>query len=144
MVRELGRVLEKAERRFVRRDETRAERDTGSRLSAGYVVSSILRSRVDDETIVAVIDPATQELVAKVAADVATEVERRLEHRMQVHFERMEGLVGRAAEGFGATLGSIDRRLTRLETNWDTRILDHERVIKNHNERIEKLEGAGS
>ena len=73
------------------------------------------------------VDPAVEELVRKVAAEVADEVagrletrltdriETRLEHRMQVHFERIEGLVQRAAEGYGATLESIDRRLDRLE-----------------------------
>ena len=76
------------------------------------------------------VDPATEELVRKVAIEVAnqvaSEIENRLEHRMQVHFERREGLVARAAEGYGATLGSIDRRLQKLEKKWDTKILDLE------------------
>jgi hypothetical protein len=71
----------------------------------------------------------------------ADALEDRLEHRMQVHFERMEGLVHRAAEGYGATLESIDRRLDRLETKWDTQIADHGSVLTDHGRRISALEG---
>ena len=120
---------------------------SGIRASAKCAVSSILRSRLDDATIVVLVDPATDELVRKVAKDVAeevaTEVGNRLEYRMQVHFERMEGLVTRAAEGFDATLGSIDRRLKRLEKKWDTRILDHERILSDHHDRLKTLERRG-
>ena len=91
-----------------------------------------------------VIEQLSPKLVAdvssKVAVEVAHAVETRLEGRMQIHFEQMEGLVKRAAEGYGATLGSIDRRLKRLEKKWDTKITDHDRVLANHNERISSLE----
>ena len=67
-------------------------------------------------------------------------LETRVEGRMQVHFERMEDLVKRAAEGYGGTLESIDRRLDRLETKWDTKIGDHDSILDNHNKRITTLE----
>ena len=38
-----------------------------------------------------------------------------MEVRMQMHFENMEGTVRLAAEGYGATLESINRRLTELD-----------------------------
>ena len=97
-------------------------------------------------------DPQFEELARRVAAEVVaqlspklvseitTSVESSMEHRMTVHFERMDGLVKRSAEGYGATLDSIDRRLTRLEKKWDTRISDHDRALSNHNERISRLE----
>ena len=97
-------------------------------------------------------DPRFEELARKVATEVIEQlspklvtaithsVEASMEQRMTVHFERMEGLVKLAAEGYGATLGSIDRRLKRLETKWDTKISDHDRVFANHNERISSLE----
>jgi hypothetical protein len=64
----------------------------------------------------------------------------RTEQRMQVHFERMEGLVRLTAEGFGATLGSLDRRMDRLERTCATRFIDYDRILGNHNERIGQLE----
>ena len=93
-------------------------------------------------------DPQFEELARKVATEVVEQLspkllrslEASMEQRMTVHFERMEGLVKLASEGYGATLGSIDRRLQRLETKWDTKISDHDRVLANHNERISSLE----
>jgi septation ring formation regulator EzrA len=69
-------------------------------------------------------------------------LETRVEGRMQVHFERMEDQVKRAADGYGEVLESIDRRLDRLETKWDTKIGDHDSILDNHNKRITTLESS--
>jgi hypothetical protein len=69
-------------------------------------------------------------------------LETRLEKRMQAHFERIEDLVQRAAEGYGATLESIDRRLDTLETKWDTQIADHGLILADRGRRISALEQA--
>ena len=66
--------------------------------------------------------------------------ETRLEHRMQVHFDRMEDSVQRAGEGYGGTLESIDRRLGRLEKQSHSKLSVHENVLRNHRARITKLE----
>lgn len=51
----------------------------------------------------------------ELAREVANEVLKAIEPRLQIHFERVQGLVKVAAEGYGGTLESIDRRLDRLE-----------------------------
>lgn len=81
-----------------------------------------------------------EQLSPKLVAEITNSVETSMERRMTVHFDRMEGLVKLAAEGYDATLKSIDRRLKRLEKKWDTKISDHDRVLANHNERISGLE----
>ena len=81
-----------------------------------------------------------EQLSPKLVTEITRSVETSMEQRMTVHFERMEGLVKMAAEGYGATLGSIDRRLKRLEKKIDTKVSDHDHVLANHNERISSLE----
>jgi hypothetical protein len=80
-------------------------------------------------------------IVSAVAAQLDA-LETRVEGRMQVHFERMEDQVKRAADGYGGVLESIDRRLDRLETKWDTKIGDHDSILDNHNKRITTLESS--
>ena len=80
------------------------------------------------------------EVAAEVASNVAAKVTDQLEHRLNVHFERTFDLVKRTAEGYGATLESLDRRLDRLERNWTARFGDHESLLRNHEQRITGLE----
>ncbi len=47
-------------------------------------------------------------------------LEGRLEERLTIHLEGVKDQVQRGAEGYGATLESIDRRLDRLEKDWNT------------------------
>ena len=113
-----------------------------------------MRSRADDETIVIVLE-STEELIRKVADEVATKVADevatkvatqvrqladQVELRLNVHFENTSDLVKRAAEGFDATLGSIDRRLDRLEEKVDNGFRDVAHVLKDHEQRITALE----
>jgi phosphopentomutase len=66
--------------------------------------------------------------------------EERAEKRMQMHFENLEGTVRLAAEGYGATLEGIDRRLEELNQKFDTKFGDHDLVLADHGKRISNLE----
>lgn len=68
------------------------------------------------------------------------DAERRLSDGARVHAENLEHEIKIAAEGYGATLESIDRELKRLDTKWDTQIADHNSVLLDHGKRIRKLE----
>ena len=101
-------------------------------------------------------DPQFEELATRLASQVSDAVsaaekrlseriddtERRLTDGARMHRENLETLVKAAADGYGATLESIDRRLDKLETKWDTQIADHGRVLADHGQRISALEQA--
>lgn len=86
------------------------------------------------------IAPETEELIRKVSAETADAIANRMEHRLNVHYERTADLIKRAAEGYGATLESIDRRLDRLEKKVDEGFIDHAIVLKDHEKRLRILE----
>lgn len=67
-------------------------------------------------------------------------LETRIEGRLAVQFEGVKDQVKRGAEGYGATLESIDRRLDRLEKDWNRNFRLHSSVLKNHADRIDVLE----
>ena len=77
-------------------------------------------------------DAQAEELIRKTADAIADQIE----HRMNVHFERMSDLVKRSADGYGATLESIDRRLDRLEKKVDNGFADQARVLRQHTSEI--------
>ena len=76
----------------------------------------------------------------EIAREVANEVLKAIEPRLQIHFERVQGLVTMAAEGYGGTLESIDRRLDRIEKDWKKDFDIHSKALKNHAERIDAIE----
>ena len=77
-------------------------------------------------------DPQFEELATRLASHVSGAVsaaekrlteriddaERRLTDGARMHRENLETLVKMAADGYGATLESIDRRLEELNTKW--------------------------
>ena len=69
-----------------------------------------------------------------------TAAEKRLSDGAQVHMEELKTLVKLTAEGYGATLESIDRRLDRLEQKVDNGFSDHAKLLANHEQRITELE----
>lgn len=69
-----------------------------------------------------------------------TSAKNDLKQFVQVRCEELKDHVKMAADGYGGTLESIDRRLKELSTKWDTRIADHDLVLRNHTRRLEKLE----
>ena len=66
--------------------------------------------------------------------------EERAELRMKMHFENLEDKVTLAAEGYGATLDGINRKLADLNEKVDNGFRDHALVLTDHGERIAKLE----
>ena len=68
------------------------------------------------------------------------EFEERAELRMKMHFENLESNVTLAAEGYGATLDGINRKLADLNEKVDNGFRDHALVLTDHSERIAKLE----
>jgi tetrahydromethanopterin S-methyltransferase subunit G len=64
----------------------------------------------------------------------------RLEVRSQVQVEEFRALVQRAAEGYGATLEHITRRLDEIHDVVTGRLSGHDAVLKNHATRIDALE----
>jgi hypothetical protein len=128
-----------------------------------------LRSAFDDERIVVVVDPQFEELAREIAESVTAAVtksietrlqshfretqdgvkaqinslEGRLEERLTIHFEGVKDQVQRGAEGYGVTLESIDRRLDRLERDWNKNFRLHSSVLKNHADRIDVIEKRG-
>lgn len=105
------------------------------------VIGKSVESRLDGfETRIEFHFGAFETRVVSAVAAQLDELENRVERRTQVHFKRMEDLVKRAAEGYGGTLESIDRRLDRLQSKWDTKIGDHDSILDNHNKRITTFE----
>lgn len=77
-------------------------------------------------------DPQFEELAQRLKSELATVVadqfaaaESRLVGQYRIHAEEMKAEVKLAAEGYGATLEGIDRRLKELAVKWDTKIADH-------------------
>ncbi len=64
-------------------------------------------------------DPRFEELAKEIAESVTAAVTKSIETRLTIHLEGVKDQVQRAAEGYGATLESIDRRLDRLEKDWN-------------------------
>ena len=103
-------------------------------------------------------DPQTEELARAVAEIVGKGVDERLEHiktgvderlqqfkadienRLQTHFEGVDGVVKRAAEGYGANLERIEHELIDLNRTIDTKFTDPDRIVRNHHKRITALE----
>jgi len=66
--------------------------------------------------------------------------EQRAELRMKMHFESLDSKVTLAAEGYSATLQTIERELVDLNKKFDTKFGDHDLVLADHNRRITELE----
>jgi len=65
----------------------------------------------------------------------------RLEVQSTLQVEEFRDLVQRTAEGYGASLEHITRRLDELHEAVTTRLTDHDRVLENHATRLDTLEG---
>ena len=88
-------------------------------------------------------DPQFQELARDITESVTRAVTESIEKRLQIHFEAVKEQVKLGAEGYGATLESIDRKLDRLEKDWNRNFRMHSKVLKNHADRINALEKRG-
>jgi hypothetical protein len=90
-------------------------------------------------------DPQFKELVDEIkeSLDIKKELlesEQRVEGRLKIHFENMEDLLKATADGYGMNLDRIERKVDELNTKFDTKLADHDRVFANHNDRITTLE----
>jgi len=92
-------------------------------------------------------DPQLEELAERLKRELATVVadqfaaaEGRLVGQFRIHAEEMKAQVRLSAEGYGATLEGIDRRLRDLATKWNTKITDHDLVLSDHAKRVQTLE----
>jgi len=82
----------------------------------------------------------SEERVKEHVKDQVDKLESRIEGRLAIYFEGVNDQVKRGAEGYGATLESIDRRLDRLEKDWNKNFRLHSSVLKNHADRVGALE----
>ena len=64
----------------------------------------------------------------------------RLEAQSTLQVEELRDLVQRAAEGYGATLEHINRRLGEIHESVTRRLDDHDAALENHAKRITTLE----
>ncbi len=68
------------------------------------------------------------------------ELEARLGRKIDTQMDDVRDLVKKSAEGYGATLEAINRRLEDMQGDWRTRSSDIERVLADHARRIVALE----
>ena len=103
-------------------------------------------------------DPQFEELAQHIANDVDKRIakhlnaaekrlakrfraaEKRLSNGARMNMEELRAATKLAAEGYGATLEQIERRLNELNSKWDTQISDHDKALTKHAERITALE----
>jgi DNA anti-recombination protein RmuC len=70
--------------------------------------------------------------------------EQRLSEGARMNMEELRSTIKVAAEGYGSTLDRIERQLTELNTKFDTKLGDHDRVLRDHASRISALERRNS
>jgi arylsulfatase A-like enzyme len=63
-----------------------------------------------------------------------------LKHQAKLNKEELADQIKKAADGYAASLESIDRKLDALHSKWDTQIADHHAALENHARRISALE----
>ena len=85
------------------------------------------------------LDGLEERLTAHVDKQLAGAVAE-LKHHAQMHKEELKEDVKKAAEGYDATLRKIERELADLNAKVDTGFRDHDLILKDHSERIVKLE----
>ena len=67
-------------------------------------------------------------------------MEKRILEAFKIHGEDLRTVVQKAAEGYGATLQSLERKLDETSRYWAVKWELHEDVLKNHAGRITALE----
>ena len=68
-----------------------------------------------------------------------TGAEQRLAEGAKTHMEELREMAKAAAEGYGATLDSLNRRLDRIEQKVDTGFADHAKILRQHTVQINAL-----
>jgi hypothetical protein len=112
-------------------------RDSHLKATGGaHVGSQVLRERLDG------VERKLDALSASVDRrfDAVDQRFDRLEVRSQVQVEEFRALVQRAAEGYGATLEHITRRLDEIHDVVTSRLSGHDAVLENHATRVDAHE----
>ena len=63
-----------------------------------------------------------------------------LKHQAKLNAEEMRSQVKKLADGYGMNLDRIERELKDLNSKFDTKFGEHDRIFTNHNQRITVLE----
>ncbi len=113
--------------------------DLDERFQAGARALREGLSKDLDERFAASEQRLTEKLTHVIVQQLDT-AQQHLEGRLQVHMEDLKGLVTTTAEAYGGTLDRIERDLVELNQKVDNQLLDHGRVLANHNERLAALE----
>ena len=88
-------------------------------------------------------DPQFQEVVQEINKSLDERfvgLEERLKNQAKMNMEELKTDVKWAAEGYGATLEGIERRLDDLNKKMDAKLADHDGILDVHNKRITALE----
>ena len=95
-------------------------------------------------------DPQFQELAATLTRDVGEAVkatvdaaEKRLSEQARINVEAVKSEARLAAEGYAATVESIQADLAGIRATLDKKISLYDSVLTNHNDRIVALEHKG-
>jgi len=121
-------------------DQAQRHRDELTAVIAGEVTSAITSAeqRLADQA-----QRHCDELTAHVTGAI-TSAEQRLAHQAQVNVEAVKSESKLSAEGYAATVDSINRRLDDLQAAVGTKFQDHDAVLKDHGDRIQTLEHRNS
>lgn len=88
-------------------------------------------------------DPDLKQVGAQISADVAkqlSDTRDELKHQAALNMEELRTELKKVADGYGATLESIERELAALNKTVDTKFGDRDLVLADHNRRIARLE----
>ena len=102
-------------------------------------LAPVIADQLKSELATVVADQVKSKLATVIAEQFAA-AGSRLVGQYRIHAEEMKAEVKLAAEGYGATLEGIDRRLKELAVKWDTKIANHDLVLSDHAKRLENLE----
>lgn len=83
---------------------------------------------------------ATERRLSDLVTERLDSSERRLSEQARIHTEAVKSEAKLAAEGYAATLDSINRRLDSIETVVNEKLAHHDQVLANHGERLTSLE----
>lgn len=83
---------------------------------------------------------AAEQRLVRTNLEALTAAERRLSKQARVNVEAVKSEGRLAAEGYAATLESIERELKDFRSEWRAKTDDIDRVLSNHVGRIEEIE----
>jgi iron uptake system EfeUOB component EfeO/EfeM len=140
-LQELSREISQAVTAAVTESVTTAVTESVTAAVTKSVTAAVTKSVT--ESVTAAVTESVEKRLESHSQDIKDQInklENRVEERLQIHYEGVRDQVKRGAEGYGATLESIDRRLDRLEHEWNRNFQMHSQVLKSHADRIDAIE----